>query len=46
MAKEKTMTFVDMIGMALSAFVSMELISKQATLGPSIVGSFLLIGGI
>lgn len=46
MAKEKTMTFVDMIGMALSAFVSMELISSQATLGPSIVGSFLLIGGI
>ena len=46
MAKEKTMTLVDMIGMALSAFVSMELISSQAQLGPSIVGSFLLIGGI
>ena len=46
MAKEKTMSLIDMIGMALSAFVSMELISSQATLGPSIVISFLVIGGI
>ena len=44
--KKKTMTIVDMIGMALSAFVSMELISGQAIAGPSIIGSFLLIGGI
>lgn len=46
MKREKTMGTLDMIGMALSAFVSMELISGQAIEGPSIVGSFILIGGI
>ena len=45
MNKEKTLTLMDMIGMALAAFVSMELIASQATLGTSVIGAFLLIGG-
>lgn len=45
MEKEKTLTLMDMIGMTLSAFVSMELISSMAAEGPSVILSFILIGG-
>ena len=45
MDREKTLRLSDMLGMALAAFVSMELIASQAALGPSVVLAFLIIGG-
>lgn len=45
MKKEKTLTLIDMIGMTLSAFVSMELISSMAIEGPSVIIAFILLGG-
>ena len=41
MKKEKTLTLMDMIGMTLSAFVSMELISSMAGIGPSVIAAFI-----
>ena len=45
MKKEKTLTLMDMIGMTLSAFVSMELISSMAGIGPSVIAAFIIFGG-
>lgn len=45
MEREKTLSLFDMIGMTLSAFVSMELIASMAMEGPSVIVSFLLLGG-
>lgn len=45
MKKEKTLSMMDMIGMTLSAFVSMELISSMAADGPSVILSFIVLGG-
>lgn len=45
MEREKTLTLIDMIGMTLSAFVSMELIASMAKIGPSVIVSFIILGG-
>lgn len=48
MAQERTKTLGlgDMVGMALAGFVSMELIGSLAGLGPAIIVTFIIVGGV
>ena len=46
MERQKTLTFIDLVGMAFAAFMSLEVVASQASMGPSLVFCFLVIGGV
>lgn len=46
MEKQKKLKLFDIICLSFASFFSIELVASQATLGPSMIFSMLLFGGL